>query len=264
MTAGRPVLERVLRRDRILVLAALAVVVLLAWTYLLLGAGMDMGVASMGVDEARWTLHSAGLGFAMWELMMVAMMLPSAAPMLLLFATLSRRGHAGAAALQRTAAFGLAYVAVWTGFAIVATGIQWGLATAMLLSPALAIRSTMASGALFIAAGVYQFLPLKQGCLRHCRAPAEFLARYWRTGTAGAFRMGLRHGVLCLGCCWLLMGLLFVGGVMNLLWIAILALIVFAEKVMSRGLLVGRVLAVGLVAWGVAVLIYGAGLRAEL
>jgi len=114
----------------------------------------------------------------------------------------------------------------------------------------------MVSGALFVAAGIYQLLPIKQACLRHCRAPTEFLARHWRVGTAGALRMGLRHGLLCVGCCWMLMGLLFVGGIMNLLWIAALALVVFIEKVIPRGTLAGRLGAVGLLAWGAAMLIF--------
>ena len=256
MTTGQPALMRVLRRDRVVVLAALGVVALLAWTYLVLGAGVRMDATPMVTDAASWTPRYAGVMFAMWALMMVAMMLPGAAPMILLFAAISRRGHPGAAALRRTAAFGFAYVCVWAIFAAVATGLQWGLTQMMLLSPALTVDSPIVSGAFFVAAGIYQLLPIKQACLRHCRAPTEFLARHWRAGTTGALRMGLRHGLLCVGCCWMLMGLLFVGGAMNLLWIAALAVIVFIEKAIPRGKLAGRVLAAGLVAWGATVLIF--------
>ena len=256
MTTGQPALMRVLRRDRVVVLAALGAVALLAWTYLVLGAGVRMDVAPMVTAAASWTPRYAGVMFAMWALMMVAMMLPGAAPMILLFAAISRRGHPGAAALRRTAAFGFAYVCVWAIFAAVATGLQWGLTQMMLLSPALTVDSPIVSGAVFVAAGIYQLLPIKQACLRHCRAPTEFLARHWRAGTTGALRMGLRHGLLCVGCCWMLMGLLFVGGAMNLLWIAALAVIVFIEKAIPRGKLAGRVLAAGLVAWGATVLIF--------
>ena len=256
MTMAQPALVRVLRRDRVVVLATLGVVALLAWTYLVLGAGVRLDAAPMVTAAAPWTLRYAGVMFVMWALMMVAMMLPGAAPMILLFAMISRRGHPGVAALRRTTAFGFAYVCVWLTFAAFATGPQWGLTRMMLLSPAMTVDSQMVSGALFVAAGIYQFLPVKQACLRHCRAPTEFLAAHWRAGAAGALRMGLRHGLWCLGCCWALMGLLFVGGIMNLLWIAALALIVFIEKAIPRGKLAGRLVAVGLLAWGAAVLVF--------
>ena len=256
MMTAQPALMRVLRRDRVVVLAALGVVALLAWTYVVLGAGVRMDATPMAMEAVSWTPRYAGVMFAMWALMMVAMMLPGAAPMILLFAAISRRGHPGAAALRRTAAFGFAYVCVWVIFAAVATGLQWGLTRAMLLSPAMTVDSRMVSGALFVAAGIYQLLPIKQACLRHCRAPTEFLARHWRAGMGGALRMRLRHGLLCVGCCWMLMGLLFVGGIMNLLWIAALAVIVFVEKAIPRGTLAGRLGAVGLLAWGAMVLIF--------
>ena len=256
MTTDQPALVRVLRRNRAVVLATLAVVTLLAGTYLVLGAGVRMNAAPTAMAAASWTPPYAGMMFVMWALMMVAMMLPGAAPMILLFAAISRRGHPGVAALRRTAAFGFAYVCVWVAFAAAATGLQWGLTRMMLLSPAMTMESPVISGALFVAAGIYQLLPIKQACLRHCRAPTEFLASHWRAGAAGALRMGLRHGLLCLGCCWMLMGLLFVGGIMNLVWIATLALIVFIEKAIPQGDLAGRALAVGLLAWGTTVLIF--------
>ena len=256
MMTAQPALMRVHRRDRVVVLAALGVVALLAWTYVVLGAGVRMDATPMAMEAVSWTPRYAGVMFAMWALMMVAMMLPGAAPMILLFAAISRRGHPGAAALRRTAAFGFAYVCVWAIFAAVATGLQWGLTRAMLLSPAMTVDSRMVSGALFVAAGIYQLLPIKEACLRHCRAPTEFLASHWRTGAAGALRMGLRHGLLCVGCCWVLMGLLFVGGIMNLFWVATLALVVFIEKAIPRGTLAGRLGAVGLLAWGAMVLIF--------
>ena len=214
MTTAQPTLVRVLRRDRVVVLTALAVVTLLAWTYLVLGANVPMNAAPMAMAAAPWTPRYSGVMFVMWALMMVAMMLPGAAPMILLFAAISRRGHPGVAALRRTAVFGFAYVCVWVLFAAVATG------------------------------------------LRHCRAPTGFLASHWRAGAAGALRMGVRHGLVCLGCCRVLMGLLFVGGAMNLLWIVALAVIVFVEKAIPRGKLAGRLVAVGLLAWGGAVLVF--------
>jgi predicted metal-binding membrane protein len=255
MTTAGLALDRLLRRDRIVVLTSLAVVVVLAWAYLLFGMGMEKPAMQMAAVAAPWTFGYAGLMLVMWALMMVAMMLPSAAPMLLLFATLSRRGGAGATSQRKTGAFAIAYVCVWTAFALFATGVQWTLDRAMLLSPGMAVSSATVAGALFVAAGVYQFLPLKQACLRHCRSPMEFLAGHWRPDVAGAFEMGLRHGAFCLGCCWVLMGLLFVGGVMNTLWIAALSLIVFIEKVAPAGPLAGRMFAFGLVAWGLGIIV---------
>jgi predicted metal-binding membrane protein len=250
MPAATPAADRILRRDRVLVLAILAIVVLLAWTYLLLGAGMDVPAGPMDVSLS-WTPGYVGLVLAMWVLMMTAMMLPSAAPMLLLFATVCRKGRAAGDALRRTAVFGLAYVFVWVAFAVVATGVQWSLERAMLLSPGMTLESRTIAGLVFVAAGAYQLLPLKRACLRHCRSPMEFLAGQWRPGGFGAFRMGLRHGAFCLGCCWMLMGLLFVGGLMNVLWIAALALVAFIEKIAPATSVVSRVIALGLIVWGV-------------
>jgi predicted metal-binding membrane protein len=251
MITAAPALERVLRRDRALVLTVLVIVVTLAWVYLLLGSGLDVRAMPVGMGVVPWTLGHAGMMLAMWVLMMAAMMLPSAAPTFLLFAAVCRKGHAGSDALRRTGAFGVAYVCVWAAFAVVATGVQWGLERLMLLSPGMALESGTTVGLLFAAAGIYQLLPLKRACLRYCRSPMEFLASHWRAGPAGAFRMGLQHGIFCLGCCWVLMGLLFVGGLMNLLWIAGLALMVFVEKAVPAGPLAGRLIAFGLIAWGI-------------
>jgi predicted metal-binding membrane protein len=250
MTAAAHTLDRILRRDRILVLAILVIVVLLAWLYLLVGAGIDMlPVVSMDAS-APWSIKHAGLILIMWVLMMAAMMLPSAAPMFLLFTVVSRNIRGSAGSLSVTGVFVLGYVCIWTVFALIATGVQWGLDRAALLSSEMAISSGTVGGALFVGAGVYQLLPIKQACLRHCRSALEFLTAYWCPGATGALRMGLRHGAFCLGCCWLMMALLFVGGLMNILWIAALAMIVFVEKVRPGGIVVGRLLAFGLIAWG--------------
>lgn len=247
-------LDWVLRRDRRVAVLALGAVVVLAWSYLLLGAGTDMETAM--ADAAMpmpgpWSLGHAALMALMWALMMLAMMLPSAAPMILLYATVSRRrdpergGH-------RALTFALGYAAVWGGFALAATAAQWALERAALLTPAMALGSAVSASLLFIGVGVYQFTPLKQACLRHCRSPLEFLVGRWRGGDGGAFIMGAQHGAYCLGCCWALMVLLFIGGVMNLAWIAGLALFVLMEKLMPGGLLAGRILGLGLIVWGIA------------
>jgi predicted metal-binding membrane protein len=170
--------------------------------------------------------------------------------MILLHATVSRRRDPGRGG-RRAVLFALGYAAVWGGFALTATAAQWALERVALLTPAMATSSALLASLVFVAVGIYQFTPLKQACLRHCRSPLEFLAGHWREGGRGAFAMGASHGGYCLGCCWALMLLLFVGGVMNLAWIAGLAMFVLLEKLLPAGAVVGRILGVGLIALGV-------------
>jgi predicted metal-binding membrane protein len=168
------------------------------------------------------------------------MMVPTAVPMTLMYAAVARKAAAQHNPLAPTFVFVTGYITMWTVFSLVATIAQHALDQAALLSPMMVSRSAMFGAALLIAAGIYQLTPLKNACLRNCRAPAHFLPRYWRTGNLGAFRMGLRLGAYCVGCCWILMGLLFVGGVMNLLWIAAIAIFVLLEKTIPFGELGGR------------------------
>ncbi|HTY18702.1 MAG TPA: DUF2182 domain-containing protein [Myxococcota bacterium] len=242
-------------RQRLAVLAGLAGVTLLAWAQLLrIGWSMDAAMqAGASCELHPWSRADAALTFAMWAVMMVGMMVPSAAPMSLLFASVARRARAQGAAVAPTFVFVAGYVAVWTLFSAAATAVQWGLERAALLSPMLESTSPAFGGALLAAAGIYQFTPWKDACLEHCRAPALFFAAHWREGALGAFRMGAAHGVYCLGCCWLLMGLLFFGGVMNLLWVAGIALFVLLEKLAPHGALAGRVAGAGLLAAGGAI-----------
>src|SRR5678815_1301045 len=186
----------------------------------------------------------------MWSVMMVGMMGPSAAPMLLLFATSQARR--GARRVPRlTLLFGVGYLTVWLGFSVGATLVHWALNQAMLLSPTMAVASRRVAGALFIGAGVYQLTPLKHGCLQHCQSPVGFLMSHWREGPRGAFRMGLRHGVYCLGCCWALMAVLFAVGVMNLSWVGALTVFILLERIGRRGALVARVGGVLMVGLGI-------------
>ena len=187
-----------------------------------------------------WTATEFGLRLAMWATMMVAMMVPTAAPMTLLYAAVARKAAAQRNVLAPTCVFVTGYIVMWTIFSLVATIAQHALDRAALLSPMMSSNSAAFGAALLIAAGVYQFTPLKNACLRNCRAPAHFLSRNWRTGNLGAFRMGLTLGAYCVGCCWILMGLLFVGGVMNLLWIAAIAIFVLLEKTSPFGDVSGR------------------------
>lgn len=260
-------LELVLKRDRAAVIVSLVAVVALAWLYLL-NMALDMdgmgGLASMGdmaggeamVQMKPWTAVDFVLMAVMWAVMMVAMMLPSAAPMLLLFAAINRKRRQGGQPYVPTGAFALGYVIVWVVFSVGAALLQWGLQSAALLSPMMISTSTYLGGALFVAAGLYQWTPLKQICLKHCRSPLNFIMFHWRGGGAGAaLRMGLDHGVYCLGCCWVLMGLLFVGGVMNLIWVAAIAVFVVAEKVLPGGHWVSRVGGTVMIAGGLYLLI---------
>jgi predicted metal-binding membrane protein len=257
---GHPTpLEVVLRRDRLIVLAGLTGVAALAWVYILHLArtmsGMDMGSMHMGMDMAMpkmvsWSTMDIILTFVMWAVMMVAMMVPSAAPMILVFATVSRQRREQRRPFIPASVFLLGYVAIWCGFAAAATGAQWGLHSTALLSPMLVSTSPFLGGALLLVAGLFQWSPLKSMCLTRCRTPLGFLMSEWREGPKGVFVMGVRHGIFCLGCCWALMALLLVLGVMNLLWIAALAGFVLIEKVAPAGQWVSRVTGVLLVGWG--------------
>ncbi len=241
-------LEAALGRERAVVVAGLTGVIAVAWAYILAGAGLDMSVNA----PMAWTPGYAILVFFMWWVMMIAMMLPSAAPMILLFATLNRGRRVRGASVVPAGAFALGYLVAWGGFSLVAVALQWGLVTAELLSPAMASTGAMLGGVFLAAAGVYQLTPLKQACLRHCRAPFIFLSQRWREGRLGAVRMGLEHGAFCLGCCWVLMGLLFVGGVMNPYWIAGLAVFVLLEKTIPAGHGLSWVGGGALIVWGIA------------
>jgi predicted metal-binding membrane protein len=236
-------------RDQFLVWGAVGGVTLAAWGYLAHMAAMPDMAGGLG----PWTGADVLFAFVMWVVMMVGMMLPSAAPVILLVAAISRR-RAAAGGPGLTAAFGLGYVLAWGGFSVVATAAQWGLHTAALLSPRLATTSPLLEGVLLVVAGVYQLTPLKAACLAHCRSPLGFLMTEWREGARGALRMGFGHGLYCLGCCACLMGLLFVAGVMNLLWVAVIAAFVLVEKVAPGGPRAGRLLSWALIGAGLVVL----------
>jgi len=261
-------LETLLRRDRVIVGAALTALTVAAWLYLLhLASAMsDMAMPDMptmpGMAMAMPSMHAwswveVGVLVVMWAVMMVAMMTPAAAPMILMFSTIHRRRTAEGRPAVPTAIFILGYLVVWTIYSVVAAVGQAGLHAAALLSPAMAATSPLLAGGLLVAAGVFQWTPLKRACLAACRSPLSFLMTGWREGRAGAFVMGFRHGLYCLGCCWALMALLFVAGVMNLLWIAVLAVAVLVEKVVPRGDLIGRLVGVVLVAAGVLLVTRG-------
>ena len=248
-------LEVVLKRDRLVIWGAIFLVSAIAWGYIVYVAqtnadmGMSMSVAAGNVRS--WTGVDFALMYVMWAVMMVAMMVPSAAPMILLFATVNRRRREQSRPFVSTEVFLSGYLVIWSLFALGATLGNWGLHQASLLGSMMGESSSgYLGGGLLLTAGVFQFSRLKYVCLTHCRSPLSFLMSDWREGAGGAFKMGLEHGRYCLGCCWVLMALLFVLGVMNLVWIAALAAFVLAEKVAPAGVKVSRVTGVLLIAWG--------------
>jgi len=245
-----------LRPQDLIVLACLAAAALLAWLWLAGGMRTEHGMA-MTATPSVWSAAYLGPAFLMWTLMMVAMMLPAAAPMVLLHARIAR--HSGrAAGWPESVLFALTYVAVWAGFAAAAALAQAVLTAAGLLHAlALATGDAGLAAALMGAAGLYQFSATKRACLNQCRSPLSFILRSWRPGLRGALRLGLRHGLYCVGCCGMLMLLLFVGGVMNLAWVAALAGIVVVEKYAPRSWRLHRVIGVGLLAAATILVIAG-------
>lgn len=233
----------------------LAVVGAASWLYLIY---MAWGMADMAEPAAQlfmpammhWGAADLALVFLMWTIMMAAMMLPSAVPMIRVFAR-STEAQSGHSTYLLTNAFVGGYLTVWTVFSAVMTLAQWGLLELRLVTPMMESASGWLSGALLIAAGAFQFAPFKHACLNKCRTPLGFLMAEWRPGPGGAFVMGLRHGAYCAGCCAMLMLLLFVLGVMNLAWILVLTLVVLGEKVLPPQIAwPSQVLGIGLITWG--------------
>lgn len=262
------VVEQLLRRDRLVVIASLVLLTTLAWSYLyylnLQMSGSGMGKASaypvdgMSMPDmvklATWTVNEALLMFFMWSVMMVGMMIPSATPVILLYARVIRHNAQDTEPLVHTSAFFAGYVVVWIVFSATATVMQYSLEQVALLSPMMTSTSSVFGGLVLLVAAIYQWTPYKDACLRRCRSPVWFLSTYWQDGANGALRMGLAHGAYCLGCCWALMLLLFAGGVMNLLIVAAITIFVLVEKILPWGRSIGRVAAVLVGLAGVALI----------
>jgi predicted metal-binding membrane protein len=261
-------LETVLRRDRLIVASALAVISALAWAYVLwLAADMEMGsmnmngfrmvpagIGRMAPTGAPWSAVELAFVFLMWAVMMVGMMAPAAAPMILMYARVGRQQRMAGKPFAATGWFAAGYFLAWIGFSLAATLIQWGLQREALLDARMASSSNTLGALVLIAAGVYQWTPLKDVCLAQCHTPLGFLVRHggFRGDPRGCMGLGLRHGGYCVGCCWVLMALLFVVGIMNVLWIALLALLVLLEKLTPWGRWVARASGVACIAAGVA------------
>jgi predicted metal-binding membrane protein len=253
-------LETVLKRDRAVVVTAVLVLTALAWTYVLWTAasmsaatsassmpGMNMPGMNMG-----WTVAGFALTLAMWVVMMIGMMTPSAAPMILLYARVGRQARADGRPFAPTGWFAGGYLLAWSGFAVAASLAQLALAHMTLITPMLSAANNRFAGLVLVAAGIYQWTPLKHSCLSQCQAPLSFLQRHggFQRDPRGSLKLGLRHGLACIGCCWALMMLLFVGGVMNLLWIAALSILVLLEKLLFFGRFVPPLVGLVLVAAG--------------
>lgn len=247
-------IEQLLRRDRMVVFVGLILLTILAWSYLyyltVQMSSPGMGEASANPDGgmamsemmklAPWTAIDAMLMFVMWAVMMAGMMVPSATPIILLYARVLRKNAVKGDPLVPTSAFFAGYLIVWIVFSAAATVMQYGLEQVALLSPMMISTSPVFGGFVLLGAAIYQWTPYKDACLRRCRSPVWFLSTHWQGGTNGALRMGLAHGAYCLGCCWALMLILFVGGVMNLLCIAAITIFVLIEKVVPHGRDIGR------------------------
>lgn len=270
-------LETFLRRDRVIVAVSLVVLTAITWLYILwlaagmdamavmptsgdsmsgdmamdIGAGDDMGMdmspgamASMAdVNLRPWSASTFTYAFVMWAVMMIGMMTPSATPMILLYARVGRQATLDDKPFAATGFFAGGYLSAWILFALAASLGQWLLEAALLLTPMLASASRVLSGAILISVGLFQWTPLKDACLRQCQAPLLFIQNHggFRRDAGGAYRLGLLHGLYCVGCCWALMALLFIGGVMNVLWIAVIAIFVLAEKVVPGGRMLSRI-----------------------
>ena len=263
-------LEMLLRRERAIIWSALAILTALAWIWVFLGAGTGMSTIAMTTWQfppprpammisGDWSPAYWLTMLLMWWVMMVAMMVPSAAPMILLYSRVVRHGQARGqipGALSPTAAFAAGYLACWLGFSAFATALQFALERSGLIDGMLMWSTDRwLTAGLLVGAGLYQLSPLKTACLTQCRSPAEFLARYWRPGRLGAFRLGILHGAYCLGCCWALMLLLFAAGIMNLVWIAGLSILVLIEKLAPFGAALTKPLAVLLLLGGAALML---------
>ena len=248
---------RFLSRDQLTVAAALLAVAALAWLFLILRGDL-MAAGSMDPMESMtlhtWSASDYVLTWTMWVVMMAAMMLPSIIPLTHVYVAIGRKARRQGSQVPPTAVFVAGYLLVWTAFSLLATTAQLMLDRAAVLTDSARTTSLSVAGGLLLATGIYELTPLKRSCLRVCRGPVDFVARRWRKGTIGALQLGAHAGMFCLGCCALLMTLLFVGGVMNLLWVAIVAAFVLVEKVVPGGDLTSRLAAVALTLGGLGLL----------
>lgn len=236
-------------RDRQVIIVALIGLAALAWVYLY-EAARDMDLAGMpGING--WTKLNLLLAYVMWVVMMIGMMVPTALRAVLIYAGIAQRASVNRTPVAATSWFVAGYVLSWAAFSAAATAAQWGLTRIGMLSPMAVTMSPYLGGGLLVTAGIYQLTPWKQACLSHCQSPVLYLATRFKPSTGGALGLGLRHGAYCLGCCWMLMALLFLGGVMNLLWIAVIAGFVLLEKLSSPKVPLARATGMAMIIGGI-------------
>jgi len=250
MNRSKSLLEKSLSHDRLIILVGIAITSAIAWIHM---SDISSGVGSLIFHHSG---HHGSVGtflshFTMWIIMMVAMMLPTAGPMILTFSTISRGQRQKKQPYVNTLIFTFGYIIVSIGYSLLATVLQWWLHTNAMLTSLGASDSHILSGILLCVAGIYQWSSLKQACLRFCRNPFTFLMGNWREGNTGALYMGLKHGLLCTGCCWALMALMFVGGVMNLLWMVVITAIILIEKVAPKGDIFAKIAGVAMITGGI-------------
>ena len=253
-------LEYLLKRDRLIIVGGLFFITLLSWLYIIYLYNqmtyMDMKALFFAMPMTpEWTATDFVLLFLMWLVMMIAMMMPSVAPLILIFAMVNRQRRQQDRPFVNTAYLSAGYFLVWAAFSLAATALQWMLQQIALLNPEMKITSKILGSVILIVTGIFQFTPLKQTCLKYCRTPLSFVLQHWKEGKQGALRMGIENGFYCLGCCWLLMVLLFVAGIMNLLWIALIALFVLVEKISPQMKWIPYVAGVALIVYGILFLI---------
>ena len=253
-----PVTNVVIKRDRMIVLAGLTAVTLATGIYTVYMAqtyGRMPATALHQHDHIGQRSDSFLMLLTMWTVMMIAMMSPTAVPMVLMHTKVERHRHPEQTPFIPTTLFFMGYILVWMAFSVVLTLGQTFLQFTAMLSPKMASSSPWLAGGILIAAGLFQFSKLKEACLSQCRSPVTYFMLEWREGNIGALRMGVKHGVYCVGCCWILMTLLFVAGVMNLLWMALITAFVLAEKVVPRGDLIVRLAGIGMIVWGIGLIV---------
>ena len=253
-------LEYILRRDRFIVIAGLFIISILAWLYIIYlyrqmeVMNMDALFFAMPMTP-EWTATDFIFMFLMWLVMMIAMMTPSVAPLILLFAKVNRQRKEQQSPFVNTFYLFTGYFVVWGGFSLIATLLQWLLQQLSWLNPDMIITNKILGAIILIAAGIFQFTAIKQTCLSYCKSPLDFIYKHWGEGKNGAIKMGFKNGAYCVGCCWVLMVLLFVSGVMNILWVALIALFVLIEKVSAKSKWISFVAGSLLIALGALVLV---------
>jgi predicted metal-binding membrane protein len=260
VAAGVNTLEYILKKDRFIVLSGLFVIGVLSWLYIIYlhrqMVAMDMNAVFFAMPMTpQWTRTDFALLFLMWFVMMIAMMTPSVTPLILIFAMVNRQRQQQQSPFVPAGYLLSGYFLVWAAFSLLATGLQWLLQQISLLNPEMETTSKISGAIILISAGAFQFTPLKHTCLNYCRTPLPFIHRNWQEGKVGALRMGAENGLYCLGCCWILMSLLFVSGIMNVLWIAMIALFVLIEKVLPAAKLISLAAGFVLIAYGIIILV---------